>query len=104
MMRKQKLNLSIIPKWIPILLLMLALFGFADATYLTIEHYLNKVPPCSIGGCETVLISQYANILGMPVSLLGAIYYLFITIFIFIYLDTKREIFLRIPIFVSVLG
>lgn len=93
-----------IPKWIPIAVLAIALIGFADATYLTVQHYQNKIPPCTIGGCESVLTSQYAQILGMPVSLLGALYYLIIIISLFIYLDTKKELSLRVPILLSVLG
>ncbi len=100
----QKLNLNIIPKWIPILLLVVALIGFADATYLTIEHYSNKIPPCSIGGCETVLTSPYSQFAGIPVSLMGSIYYFFIILMMFMYYDTKREIFLRLPMMLSVLG
>lgn len=98
------LQLQRIPKWIPIAVLAIALIGFADATYLTVQHYQNKIPPCTIGGCESVLTSQYAQILGMPVSLLGALYYLIIIISLFIYLDTKKELFLRAPMMLSVLG
>jgi len=98
------LQLARIPRWIPIILIILALIGFADAAYLTIEHYQNEIPPCTIGGCETVLTSQYAEIAGLPVSLFGAKYYLTLLIILFIYLDSKKEIFLRIPLLLSTLG
>lgn len=100
----QKLNLNIIPKWIPIFLLIVALIGFADATYLTVEHYMNTIPPCAIGGCETVLTSSYAEIAGIPVSLGGSIYYFFIVLMLFMYMDSKKEIFLRLPLLASVIG
>jgi len=93
-----------IPKWIPIVLIILTLVGFSDATYLTIEHYQNEIPPCTIGGCESVLTSQYAVVAGLPISLIGAIYYLILTILLFIYLDFKREIFLRTALLVPVIG
>jgi uncharacterized membrane protein len=99
-----KLNLNLIPKWIPITILLLALIGFGDATYLVIEHFLNKIPPCSIGGCETVLSSSYSKVFGIPISLFGAIYYFAIITMIFAYFDTKKEILLRIPLFVSAIG
>lgn len=55
----------------------LAAAGFLDALYLSVEHYLHRVPPCSIvTGCETVLTSRYATLLGIPVALWGALYYL----------------------------
>lgn len=98
------LQLQIIPKWIIIMLVIAVLIGFADATYLTVEHYQNKIPPCTIGGCEIVLTGSYSQIIGIPVSLLGAIYYLFILIFLILYIDLKKEIFLRVPLIVSIFG
>ncbi len=96
-----KTPLQAIPKWVPVVLLVLALVGFADATYLTIEHYQNEIPPCAIGGCETVLTSAYSNIAGIPVSLLGSLTYLVLIVLLLLYLDTKKEIFLRIVLPVS---
>lgn len=98
------LQLQRIPKWVPLILLAIALVGFADATYLTIEHYQNEIPPCTIGGCESVLTSQYSQIIGIPVSLFGSLYYFVLIVLLFLYLDTKKEIFLRIPVLFSVLG
>ena len=98
------LQLEKIPKWIPIVLLVLAFIGFADATFLAAEHYRGVIPPCSIGGCETVLNSKYAAIFGVPVSLLGALYYLTIAVLLFIYFDTKKEVFLKIPLHISITG
>ncbi len=64
-------------RWYPIVILILAGIGFADATYLTVEHYTTFSLPCTItSGCEIVTNSAYSLILGVPVALLGAIYYL----------------------------
>jgi uncharacterized membrane protein len=101
---KRKVNIVLIPKWIPIAIIILAIIGFADAVYLTVEHYNNVIPPCTTGGCETVLSSQYSQFFGLPVSLLGSIYYFFIALLVLIYLDTKKEIFLRIPFIASTIG
>jgi uncharacterized membrane protein len=49
--------------------------GFLDAAFLAMEHFLNRIPPCGISGCETVTTSVYSSIFGIPVALLGAIYY-----------------------------
>lgn len=98
------LQLQQIPKWIPIILIVFVIIGFADATYLTVEHYQNIIPPCTIGGCELVLTSQYAKVIGIPVSLLGAIYYFVILISLFIFIDTKKEIYLRMPLLISIFG
>jgi len=49
--------------------------GFLDAAFLTLEHFLNRIPPCGVGGCEIVTTSAYSAIFGVPVAFLGAIYY-----------------------------
>jgi uncharacterized membrane protein len=56
--------------------LIVAFFGFLDAAYLTITHYKNIIPPCSLRGCEEVLTSAYSMIGPIPLALLGTIFYL----------------------------
>lgn len=87
-----------------IFLFVVAGLGFADASYLTIEHFTNKIPPCVVGSCEQVLTSQYAVVAGIPVALGGAIYYLIFLVLIMIYLDTKKEIVLRGALIFTVFG
>ena len=71
--------------------LIIALIGFADATFLTVEHYRGVIPPCSAtSGCETVLTSQFSTMAGIPVSLLGALYYFAIALGAFIYLEARH--------------
>jgi uncharacterized membrane protein len=68
-----------------------ALVGFADATYLSVEHFMGVIPPCSItGGCEKVLTGPYAVVLGIPVALAGSIYYLLIAIGSLLFLESKH--------------
>ena len=51
----------------------LAAGGVVIAAFLTWQHAAGQVPPCGpVRGCETVLTSRYAEIAGVPVSLLGA--------------------------------
>lgn len=60
-----------------ILLLLLSIAGFFDSSYLTILHYKNIIPPCSMAkGCETVLNSQFSTILSIPIALIGSLYFL----------------------------
>jgi uncharacterized membrane protein len=57
--------------------LALCFLGFLDSAYLTIEHYRGVAPPCSfLEGCERVTTSPYSRLLGVPVALAGALYYL----------------------------
>jgi uncharacterized membrane protein len=67
---------------IPLVVTILASFlGFADATYLTADHYFTLPLPCSLtNGCDEVLRSVYATVGPVPLALLGAAYYLAILI------------------------
>ncbi len=101
---KTPLQLQLLPKWLPIVLLIIAFIGFADATFLTVKHYQGEIPPCTIDGCETVLTSRYSEFMGIPQSLFGSIYYLVVAILLFAHLDSKKEIYLRIALALSVVG
>ena len=87
-----------------IILLILSLAGFFDSSYLTILHYKNIIPPCQIAkGCKTVLTSQFSVIFGIPVAILGAVYFLFL---IFVILNNKLfsyfKIFALLGVIVSI--
>jgi uncharacterized membrane protein len=58
----------------------LAIAGVAIATYLTYVHYADVKPFCVAGGggCEKVQTSDYAELLGIPVAVLGLIGYVLI--------------------------
>lgn len=59
-----------------ILLGTFSFLGFVDAAYLTILHYKNIIPPCTItNGCEKVLSSSFAVIYGIPLSAFGIAYF-----------------------------
>lgn len=70
-----------------------AAIGFIDAAYLTIEHYMNAIPPCAIGSCEVVLTSVYSVVPGtnIPGALVGTIYYLLIVILVIVLFDIKKD-------------
>ncbi|MBA2385304.1 MAG: vitamin K epoxide reductase, partial [Actinobacteria bacterium] len=51
---------------------LVAFSGIAIAGYLTLAHYRGNAVACPIGGgCETVQSSEYAELAGVPVALLG---------------------------------
>ena len=58
-------------------LLVLAVLGLLISAYLTWTHFAGLAPICTGGGegCETVQSSRYADLLGVPVALLGLIAY-----------------------------
>jgi uncharacterized membrane protein len=55
---------------------LVALAGIGIAGYLTAVHYGNASLACvKGGGCETVQKSSYAEVVGVPVALLGLVSY-----------------------------
>ncbi len=52
--------------------------GLGDTLYLSYFQYLNLVPSCAIGGCETVLTHPYAKFFGVPWSYIGLVYYAYL--------------------------
>ncbi len=100
----QSSNLNRQHKGIIVSLVALAAIGFADATYLTVEHFRNVIPPCTTTGCATVLTSDFATIFGVPVALIGAIYYLILLVLLIAFLDIKHERFLRTAMFMTTIG
>jgi uncharacterized membrane protein len=53
-----------------------ALIGLAISAYLTWVHYAGIEPVCSgISDCERVQTSSYAELVGIPVALLGVLGY-----------------------------
>jgi uncharacterized membrane protein len=54
-----------------------ALAGLGIATYLTVVHYAGGEPVCAVAhGCAVVQTSEYSELAGVPVALLGVLGYL----------------------------
>ena len=65
--------------------MVLALLGLGVAGYLTYIHYQGIKPVCGLGGdCEKVQTSEWADLAGVPVALLGLIGYAAILATLFI--------------------
>lgn len=57
-------------------LALLGLPGSAVAAYLTYSYWADRPTVCAgIGECELVQTSEYADIVGVPVALLGLLYF-----------------------------
>jgi uncharacterized membrane protein len=83
-------------RWYPITILIVATIGFIDATYLTVQHFVNFALPCNIThGCDIVTKSAYSDIGGIPVALLGAIYYAVILLSTYLLLEFDRRDLLK---------
>ena len=61
-----------------LLMAALALVGAGISAYLTVARLTGAAIVCGTGGCEAVQSSPYAELLGIPVSILGLAGYLLI--------------------------
>ena len=93
-----------IPNWLIGLLLLSALVGFSDASFLTGKYYAGEIPPCGAAGCEEVLTSQYATVGPIPIALLGVIYYLAVFILFFHFWTSGKVSSLKLGVFISAVG
>jgi uncharacterized membrane protein len=67
-----------IPRWWPWVAFALSLIGFGISLYLTIEHFQGKLLPCpanAVFNCQKVTTSKYSHVFGVPVALLGLLFY-----------------------------
>jgi uncharacterized membrane protein len=88
-----------------IIFLIVAAIGLFETVYLTIEHYRGGVPPCHIlSGCDVVLTSEFNNIFGIPVALLGAIYYFSMFLSAIVYFLTKNLRVMRVASYLTAIG
>ena len=81
-----------------------AVIGFADSTYLTMKHFFGGIVPCLTGGCELVTTSEYSLILGVPVALLGAIYYFSQLILMIVHFESKSLVPVKLAARLTILG
>ncbi len=59
-----------------VLLIVLAVIGLVDSTYLSINHFIGAYLACSPNAkCDEVLGSEFSALGSVPVAALGAIYY-----------------------------
>jgi uncharacterized membrane protein len=71
----------------------LGFFGFLDSLYLTVLHFKNIIPPCTIHGCDAVLTSTYSMIGPIPLALIGVIFYLAVILTcLLILIEDKKEL------------
>lgn len=91
--------------WLPWTAFGFAFVGLLDSVYLTWQHYTGGVIPCNVThGCEIVTTSIYSSIVGIPVALLGALYYAAILFGIFVAIDSHDQKLLRLVFRATILG
>ena len=92
-------------KWILVVFMTVSFIGFLDAVYLTIQHYRNGLLPCYVfEGCDEVIRSEYAAVLGVPVALAGAIYYFILFVAAIAFFESGSTIMRKAIISLPFLG
>lgn len=61
----------------PFWLIAATFIGLGDTLYLSYYQWLGIIPTCAIGGCEIVLSSVYSKFLGVPLSYIGLVFYIY---------------------------
>ena len=85
--------------------LALGLIGILDAGFLVYKHYTGGALPCTIfEGCDVVTTSRYSAILGVPISVPGLLYYVYIFGMALAVLDKKNLNFLKYLFYPSAVG
>ncbi len=69
-------------RWQPITSLLLSIVGLAGSIYLTISHFDNHISlVCpDLGSCNRILTSNTSHFLGIPVPVLGLLYFVPMTV------------------------
>ena len=92
-------------KWLLIGIMIASFIGFSDATYLTIQHFTGASVKCIVSsGCDTVTTSEYAIVFGIPMALLGALFYLGIFLFTILYFDIRKRVLMYLVSLGTVFG
>lgn len=99
-MENKKVNSIII--WT---LLALSVAGFIDAVYLTMKRLIGSPVTCyAFSGCDIVAQSKYSALLGIPLSLLGALFYAATIVLLTYYLQKRTKKGLQLVLFVAIFG
>ncbi|MBX4215392.1 vitamin K epoxide reductase family protein [Candidatus Parcubacteria bacterium] len=87
-----------------IAIMVLALIGLIDASYLAYMSYAELPLPCSIlHGCNEVAASPYSKVFGIPLSLYGAVFYGIILMTTIVhYIRERRFTLLGLRLFAAV--
>lgn len=96
-----------------LIVLFLAFFGIADASYIT-EHALSGTPTaCSLNGydgCRIVAQSVYSHLFGIPLSVYGFLFYALLftltaitLVWVSIYIDKIIRVLAVLGVFASII-
>ncbi|MEX2054472.1 MAG: vitamin K epoxide reductase family protein [Candidatus Colwellbacteria bacterium] len=80
--------------WLRPSLVIFSFGGLLDAAYLTFKHFEGGEVACGVipgAECDLVLGSIYSQFMGIPLALIGILYYLTVLILSAVYLKSKKD-------------
>ena len=93
------------PSTLILILLLLAIVGFADSAFLTARHLQGIIPPCGgLGNCDEVLTSRFAELGPVPVAALGMGYYGGVLVLLVAFFDTGNRRFAHVAAWLVTAG
>jgi uncharacterized membrane protein len=88
-----------VPGWVIVSSLVICVLGLGVAGYLTFEHYTSSSTlACSDNGainCLKVTTSSYSKVLGIPVALLGLVFFVAMTVLCLPQLWRSKQVLVR---------
>lgn len=95
-------------KFIKIIIVGLLLIGLGVSAYLTYLHYRQVPAVCGTGSvfsnCESVLHSKYSEIYGIPMALLGVVFYVATLILSGLILFRNKRVFIELLFWLELTG
>jgi uncharacterized membrane protein len=86
-------------------ILLLSIVGIFDTAYLTIKRFTHENVNCSIfEGCDFITTSGYSAIFGVPVAVLGIIFYILIFALTLWHIKSKNKKILNYLLGLSSVG
>ena len=102
---KSEMPYKTIPNAFAWAILAVGFLGFVDALYLTAKRFLGSPLQCYFfGGCDAVNSSPYSNLLGIPLSLYGSVFYLLVVLTAVYYLQSKNPVAVKALMALTSLG
>jgi uncharacterized membrane protein len=86
----------LVQRWVPPVSLVLSVLGLAVSVYLTVEHYTSSTtlacPDTGALNCLKVTTSEQSAVFGVPVALLGLLYFSVMVVLSLLWRTTRREV------------
>lgn len=77
------------------MILMVSVFGIILSGWMWWYKLENKIPPCTLSGCEHVLTGPYSEMFGAPVAAYGFFFYITLVVLAFQKLFVSHKLITR---------